>query len=132
TLIAAPFNARIVGAVGARVAISAGMAGIAASLALLLLLGSTTSVIVVMVAMLLFGAIIPLAIAPATAVIMDDVGEERAGDGGAINQLARQVGGALGVAIIGSVFAAVYASRVDSALSGFSQSARDRAGESIG
>jgi hypothetical protein len=49
---------------------------------------------------------------PATAVIMDDVGLDKAGDGAAVNQLARQVGGALGVAIVGSVFAAVYTALV--------------------
>jgi hypothetical protein len=49
---------------------------------------------------------------PATAVIMNDLGTEKAGDGAAVNQLARQVGGALGVAIVGSVFAAVYAAEV--------------------
>jgi len=48
----------------------------------------------------------------ATAVIMNDLGVGKAGDGAAVNQLARQVGGALGVAIIGSVFAAIYAARV--------------------
>ena len=58
---------------------------------------------------------IPLTVAPATAVIMDDVGEAKAGDGGAVNQLARQVGGALGVAIVGSVFAAIYTSQIDGA-----------------
>ena len=73
-----------------------------------------------MLSMALFGAIIPLTIAPATAVIMDDLGEEKAGDGGAVNQLARQVGGALGVAIVGSVFAGVYASRVEERLTGLS------------
>ncbi len=57
-----------------------------------------------------FGAILP----PATAVIMNDVGTAKAGDGAAVNQLARQVGGALGVAIVGSVFAAVYAAEVTS------------------
>jgi hypothetical protein len=62
---------------------------------------------------------------------MDDLGEEKAGDGGAVNQLARQVGGALGVAIIGSVFAAAYASKVDFRLASLPQSSRDRAGESI-
>jgi hypothetical protein len=62
---------------------------------------------------------------------MDDLGEEKAGDGGAVNQLARQVGGALGVAVIGSVFAAVYANRVDFRLASLSHAARERAGESI-
>jgi hypothetical protein len=49
---------------------------------------------------------------PATAVIMNDLGVDKAGDGAAVNQLTRQVGGALGVAIVGSVFAAVYAARL--------------------
>ena len=74
---------------------------------------------------------IPMTLIPATGAIMADVGEQKAGDGGAINQLARQVGGALGVAIIGSVFAAVYAHRVEGQLAGFSAAARRHAGESI-
>jgi EmrB/QacA subfamily drug resistance transporter len=131
TIITARYNERVLGALGMRKTIAGGCLAMAGSIALLLLLGSTTSVVVVMLSMGLFGAIIPLAIAPATAVIMDDVGEEKAGDGGAVNQLARQVGGALGVAIIGSVFAGVYADRVDFRLAGLSQAARDRAGESI-
>jgi hypothetical protein len=53
-----------------------------------------------------------VAFPPATAVIMNDLGREKAGDGAAVNQLARQVGGALGVAIVGSVFAAIYAAEV--------------------
>ena len=53
-----------------------------------------------------------LSVPPATAVIMNDLGLEKAGDGAAVNQLARQIGGALGVAIVGSVFAAIYAAKV--------------------
>jgi hypothetical protein len=37
---------------------------------------------------------------------------EQAGDGSAVNQLARQVGGAVGVAVLGSVFATVFSTRV--------------------
>ena len=55
----------------------------------------------------LIGVLIAIAVPAATTVIMNDLGEEKAGDGGAVNQLARQVGGALGVAIIGTVFAAL-------------------------
>ena len=43
------------------------------------------------------------------------LGAEKAGDGAAVNQLARQVGGALGVAVVGTVFAAIYAAEVISA-----------------
>lgn len=131
TMVAAPFTSDVLHALGTRLTIAGGMAAMAASTALLLLLGTTTSLLVVVVSMALLGALIPLTIAPATAVIMDAVGEGKAGDGGAVNQLARQVGGALGVAIIGSVFAAIYTSRVDDELRALPERLRDRAGESI-
>ena len=41
------------------------------------------------------------------ATVLDDLGVARAGDAGAVNQLARQVGGALGVAVVGSLFGAL-------------------------
>ena len=124
-------SARVLAKLGARLTITGGLVGLAGCIALLLVLRRNTSVVVVLVSMALFGALTPLTIAPATAVIMDDLGEEKAGDGGAINQLARQVGGALGVAIMGSVFAGVYAHRVVNRLVGFSHVARKRAAESI-
>jgi MFS transporter, DHA2 family, multidrug resistance protein len=64
-------------------------------------------------------------------VIMNDLGEEKAGDGGAVNQLSRQVGGALGVAIVGSVFAGVYGNQIDEKLTELPPEQRDRATESI-
>jgi DHA2 family multidrug resistance protein-like MFS transporter len=70
-------------------------------------------------------------VAPATAVIMNDLGDEKAGDGGAVNQLARQVGGALGVAVVGTVFAGVYGNQIDERLARLSGSPRERATQSI-
>ena len=65
---------------------------------------------------------------PATAVIMNDLGTEKAGDGAAVNQVARQVGGALGVAIVGSVFAAIYAAEIseDSSVPAVARRSRSR------
>ena len=116
TVIAAPFTATVLGAVGTRWTIVGGLIAMAAATALLLVLSATTSLLLVIVSTAVLGAAIPLTVAPATAVIMDDVGEGKAGDGGAVNQLARQVGGALGVAIVGSMFAAIYTSQIDGAL----------------
>ena len=62
---------------------------------------------------------------------MDDLGDEKAGDGGAINQLPRQVGGALGVAVVGTVFAGSYASQVEEALGALPPGHRERASHSI-
>jgi predicted MFS family arabinose efflux permease len=93
-------------------------------------LGQSTTVVLVLVATGLLGLFIALAIPPATAVIMNDLGDEKAGDGGAVNQLARQAGGALGVALIGTVFAGSYTNQINE-LEGLSSAQRARAAESI-
>ena len=130
TTIGARYNARVLAALGTRVTIAGGVAALAAAIALFLLLGTDTTVALVLVGALLVGVMIAIVLPQATAVIMNDLGDEKAGDSGAVNQLARQAGGALGVALIGSVFAAVYAGRIDD-LDGLSAAQRERAGESI-
>jgi MFS transporter, DHA2 family, multidrug resistance protein len=50
--------------------------------------------------------------APATESIMGSLPRAKAGVGSAVNDTTRQVGGALGVAIIGSVMSSFYGSRV--------------------
>jgi EmrB/QacA subfamily drug resistance transporter len=57
---------------------------------------------------LLFGVGLGLTSAPATESIMGSLPPSRAGVGSAINDTTRQTGGALGVAIIGSIFLAAY------------------------
>jgi DHA2 family multidrug resistance protein-like MFS transporter len=131
TAIGARYNARVFAALGARRTIGGGLVALAASTGLFLLLGRTTSVAVVVVGAALIGLLIALVVAPATAVIMNDLGDEKAGDGGAVNQLARQVGGALGVAIVGTVFAGVYGNQIDAKLARLSGSRRERATQSI-
>jgi hypothetical protein len=51
---------------------------------------------------------IGLATAPATEAIMGVVPKEKAGVGSAVNDATRELGGTLGVAVIGSIFASVY------------------------
>jgi DHA2 family multidrug resistance protein-like MFS transporter len=130
TAIGARYNARVFEKLGPRVTVAGGSAALAASIALFLLLGPNTTVVLVLVGTGLIGVMIALSVPPATAVIMNDLGDEKAGDGGAVNQLARQAGGALGVALVGTVFAGAYTNRVDE-LNGLSSRQRARAGESI-
>ena len=70
--------------------------------------------------------------APATAAVMGAVPEEKAGVGSAMNDLLRQLGGALGVAIIGSVMNTVYRDRMADALGGLPSQAAQAAGDSVG
>ena len=53
-----------------------------------------------------------MTMAPATESVMGSLPRSKAGVGSAVNDTTRQVGGALGVAVIGSVVTSVYASRV--------------------
>jgi MFS transporter, DHA2 family, multidrug resistance protein len=129
--IGARYNARVFRALGARLTVAGGLVLMGASMALFLLLARNSTVAIVLVGAGLVGALMSLVVAPATAVIMNDLGDEKAGDGGAVNQLARQVGGALGVAIIGTVFAGVYANEIDTKVGELSSARRARAAESI-
>jgi EmrB/QacA subfamily drug resistance transporter len=51
--------------------------------------------------------------APGTELTMSSVPEERSGVASGVNSIARQVGGALGVAVIGSIASTLYAARLE-------------------
>jgi EmrB/QacA subfamily drug resistance transporter len=68
--------------------------------------------------MVVLGTGMGLTSAPATEAIMGVVPKAKAGVGSAVNDATRLLGGTLGVAVIGSVFASLYASRLTSALPG--------------
>ena len=69
--------------------------------------------------------------APATEAIMGVVPKEKAGIGSAINDTTRELGGTLGVAVIGSVFASIYTARL-ALPQGLPSEAAHAARESVG
>jgi EmrB/QacA subfamily drug resistance transporter len=69
--------------------------------------------------------------APATESIMSVVPREKAGAGAAVNNSVRQVGGALGVAILGSLLAAAYSGYLGTAADALPAESRDEARQSI-
>lgn len=66
----------------------------------------------VVVSMILMGVGFAVVQGPATESIMGAVPVEEAGAGSAVNDTTREVGGALGVALLGSVMTSVYASHI--------------------
>jgi EmrB/QacA subfamily drug resistance transporter len=62
--------------------------------------------------MVLIGGGLGLTTAPATESIMGVVRPEQAGAGSAVNDATREVGGTLGVAVLGSVYASLYTSHL--------------------
>jgi DHA2 family multidrug resistance protein-like MFS transporter len=70
-------------------------------------------------------------IPPATESVMSSLPREKAGVGSAISNTVRQVGGALGVAVLGSLLSAVYRDQIADSLTGLPAPARDLAQESV-
>ena len=66
--------------------------------------------------MVVYGLGMGLTSAPATESIMGAISRAKAGVGSAVNDSTRLIGGTLGVAIIGSVYASVYGSRLTAAM----------------
>ena len=75
---------------------------------------------------------IALTQSPMTAAIMSAVPPERAGAGSAMNDSTRELGSALGVAVMGSVAASQFASHFKPALAALSPADREAAGRSLG
>ena len=71
---------------------------------------------IISVQMVLYGLGMGLTSAPATESIMGAVSRRQAGVGSAVNDSTRLLGGTLGVAVIGSVYASLYGSRLTATL----------------
>lgn len=84
--------------------------------------------------MVLMGLGLGLVSTAATESIMQVLPPSRAGVGSAVNDATRELGGTLGVAVIGSIFASVYASRLGDLLAGgdLSGGQLEAAKESVG
>jgi EmrB/QacA subfamily drug resistance transporter len=73
---------------------------------------ATLSYAIIAVQMVVYGLGMGLTSAPATESIMGAISRAKAGVGSAVNDSTRLVGGTLGVAVLGSVYASVYGSRL--------------------
>ena len=73
---------------------------------------ATLSYGIIAVQMVLYGLGMGLTSAPATESIMGAITRRKAGVGSAVNDSTRLIGGTLGVAVIGSVYASIYGSRL--------------------
>ena len=77
---------------------------------------ATTSYGVISIQMVVYGLGMGLTSAPATESIMGAVSLRQAGVGSAVNDATRLLGGTLGVAVIGSVYASLYGARLTAQL----------------
>ncbi|HEY2303794.1 MAG TPA: DHA2 family efflux MFS transporter permease subunit, partial [Acidimicrobiales bacterium] len=133
-LVVANTTPRLVRWAGTRAVITTGLGVTAAAMALRAGFTVHTGYPAIFLNQCVFALGMGLTIAPATASIMGAVPAARAGVGSAINDTTRQVGGALGVAVMGSIGASIYRHSASHALSGahLSPALSARALDSIG
>ena len=77
----------------------------------------------VIISMLFLANGLALVTSPATDAVMGELPREKAGIGSAVNDVSREVGGTLGVAISGSVFASLYGPKLGELLAKFNMPA---------
>ncbi len=116
--VAAAAAGLLVRRLGARFLVTGGLAVVAAGLLATSALGLGDAYSQVIWRFLLLGAGIGLVMPPATDAVLGSLPVERAGVGSATNSTMIQVGGALGVGVLGSLLATRYAGRVSAVIAG--------------
>jgi EmrB/QacA subfamily drug resistance transporter len=118
-MIVAPLSARLVERIGTKRVVLTGLILIAIGLLLLSTIAPDSPYPQVISYFIVMASGMGMTMAPATESVMGSLPREKAGVGSAVNDTTRQVGGALGVAIIGSAVSSVYASRIGTMSSEF-------------
>jgi EmrB/QacA subfamily drug resistance transporter len=110
--VAAVFGTKLAVRIGNKTVVASGLALFGAALWWISTASASTPYIAIVGQMLMGGGGLGLITAPATEAIMGAVPTEKAGVGSAVNDATRLFGAALGVAVIGSVAASLYGSRL--------------------
>ena len=131
-MVVAPMSARIAERIGSRATVAGGIliAGIGQLLMAQMDVGSAYGSLVV--ALIVLSAGMGLTMAPSTASIMSSLPLAKAGVGSAMNDTNRELGGALGVAVLGSILASRYTDHLAPALTALPAAAQDVARSSLG
>ncbi len=133
TLLAvAPRSAALAERIGTGPVMASGFVLVASGFAVLTVVGPHTPYLVLAVAMVLLGVGMSVTAAPATGSIMSAVPQAKAGVGSAVNDTTREVGGALGIAVLGSIASAAFRSGFDVDGVGLPPGVGEAAGESVG
>jgi hypothetical protein len=130
-----PVGAVLALKVGTRLVVGFGLASMAGGLVLAGLTSTPNADYFgpVIVAMVLLALGLSFITAPATEAVMGSLTPEQVGAGAAVNNTTRELGGTLGVAVLGSVFASAYGPKILHALAGYPvpAPARDAARQSM-
>ncbi|MCF0087340.1 MULTISPECIES: MFS transporter [Streptomyces] len=130
-MVFAPRARLLVDRFGNRVTTTGGLVLLAAMLAAFSLLDADTPIWLLEVIFFLMGTGMAHIMTPTSVVIMQALPREKAGSASALSNTFRQVGGALGIAVLGSVLSTSYRNGIEGHLTGVPAALRHTAGESI-
>jgi len=114
--VASPISARLNERTGTKVIVGTGLLIVAASLLLMVTLTTTSGAGAIIGISILLALGMGNVMAPATDSIMGSLPPAKAGIGSAMNDTTRQVGGAVGVALLGSLLSSRYRSSFNAAV----------------
>lgn len=129
-IVMSPRSDAMVRRVGMNRVVAGGFTSMAVGFVVLGFVRPDTPYLVIAGALVLLAGGMAVTIAPATGAIMSSVPLNKAGIGSAVNDTTREFGGALGIAVLGSIVASQYRSSFDS--SGLPPEVAEAAGESVG
>jgi EmrB/QacA subfamily drug resistance transporter len=121
----APLSSALVKRYGPKAVSTVGMLLVAAALGAFATIDADTPVWLLGALFFVQGAGMANVMPPATESVMSSLPREKAGVGSAVSNTIRQVGGALGIAVLGSVLSSVYRARLDADLPGLPAAARE-------
>jgi EmrB/QacA subfamily drug resistance transporter len=114
--VVSPLAAQIAKRAGVRLPVTAGLLTVTAGLAYYATATASSGYLHYMIGMSVLSAGVGLAMTPCTTAVMQAVPLAQAGVGSAVNDTTRNVGSVLGVAILGSITASVFAARMAGAV----------------
>jgi EmrB/QacA subfamily drug resistance transporter len=131
-IVASRLSVVIAGRAGTKVAVAGGLGTVALALAQFATFDVDTGYGPIAAALTTLGLGIGLAMSPATDAIMGALPRAKAGIGSAMNDVVREVGGTLGVAVLGSILTSGYGTAMNDDVTSLPASAATTATDSVG
>jgi len=131
-ILGAPLGSRLVEKVGSKLVVTGAMLLVGAGLLTLAFADQATGYGTIATALAIFGFGMGCTMAPAGECVMGSLPPARAGSGAGTNNTTQFVGGALGVAVIGSVLSSLYTSALAPAVVALPPRAVEAAQSSVG
>ena len=131
-IVVAPRSAGLAERFGSRTMVALGLAIAGLGLALFGLLEVNTHYAIIVLPLIMIAVGLATLMPPSTEAIVSSLPQDKAGVGSAVNDTTREVGGAIGIALMGSLLVSGYRSAVSDSLTGLPPELADVASESVG